>query len=454
MFRWLGVAAVSLVLVLAAPSGEAAAAGAPRVGFWTGQSTIGCLSVDVTTCPRDLSAYTPAVWSALADTGGELYIDLTYGSDFGPVAPGANARTDGLELVRQANAHGVPVKAWLIAPLGHGTFANEDNADFFDDAVHAIVPWIHDNGLVIDEVVLDLELPVGYQAVIDATDPVQLVTTHAPIDPAHQCAALRQYADTITWAHHQGMPVGGSPMPFLVDDIADGDMALSDAIDAAPIVPTGFDAVYVQAYRTYSNAGADYVAGYFDQMQQLFGTAGQVSLGDTSMSTAPYTQLPALVDDVRLLAAMGASAIPIFSLEGTVKAYGADGVRQIVSAAASPMSADERTAAAHTTTQTGLTRGFFATLDETASSISLAANPWPGGCGGVAADPLRSTSAAVDGTTTAARAEVVPATNGEATPTLPATGADRDPDLALAAVAIALALRMGARRTSMRPFGR
>ncbi|MFD0396562.1 hypothetical protein ACFVHI_00540 [Kitasatospora sp. NPDC127121] len=106
----------------AVPAGRALAA---QVAFWAGQSVQPCLAVDPLTCPRDLSAFTDTVWNTLAAGHSPLYLDLVYGSDFGPALPGENQRTDALALVEQANTRGVPVSAWITVPLSDGTFDTE-----------------------------------------------------------------------------------------------------------------------------------------------------------------------------------------------------------------------------------------------------------------------------------------------------------------------------------------
>src|SRR5205807_2156510 len=147
--------------------------------------------------------------------------DLVYTIDFGPGA----TRSDALPIIRKANRLGVPVKAWFTAPLAHGTYANEDNADFEYDTVRAFDRWRTVEHLNIPEVVFDLELPAGDQT-----------PDHATIDPAHQCAAISNYERTIRWAHAHGLVISGTPMPFLLDDLDNGDMALADSIDAGPLL--------------------------------------------------------------------------------------------------------------------------------------------------------------------------------------------------------------------------
>src|SRR5207237_6071738 len=133
---------------------------------------------------------------------------------------------------------------------------------------------------------------------------------HATIDPAHQCAAIRNYERTIRWAHAHRLVISGTPMPFLLDDLDNGDMALADSIDAGPLLPHGYDHVYLQAYRTYSDTGPDYPLQYLRRVHHYFGQAGEISLGDTTMGP-PYQTVDALVADIRAAAALRATAIPI-----------------------------------------------------------------------------------------------------------------------------------------------
>ena len=344
-----------------------------QVGFWTGQNTTQCLGADPTTCPRDLSAYTPAVWDALRKGHGALYFALLYGVDFGPGA----FRHDAEPVLRKATSLGVTVKAWFMNPLSQGTWSSENNADLHEDALKAFVSWRTARHLKIDEVVFDLEIPAG----------TKLVVGKGPIDPAHQCAAIRTYARAISWGHRHGVVVSGSPMPFLLDDLDNGDIALADALDAAPLIPRAYDHVYLQAYRTYSNTGADYLAGYLRRVRHYFGTAGEVSPGDTTMGP-PYQQVESLVADVRMTVALGATAIPVFELASVAQKFGATGVRQVLDAGRHPMSAAEVAAATTTSPLTTANLTFFRALDTAATAASLAPNAYPSGCP-VRVDPLR-----------------------------------------------------------------
>jgi hypothetical protein len=359
-------------------SGMAAASASPstassnsptRVGWWVGGFAPNCPQGG---CPH---VYGDDLWQTLKDTHAFLAVGVTYGVDFGP---GATA-TDALQLIQRANRDGIPVYGWILAEASRGTFANENNAGLMTDAVKAFDAWRKAKELTISEAILDLELPAGYQPVADAMkDPSKLLELHAPIDPAHQCQAIRDYRQLQAWSRERDLVLSGSPVPFALDDLHNQDLALADALDLAPLI-SGYRHLYLQAYRTYSNAGPDYVAGYFREMRNTFGNAGEVTLGDTTMSL-PYDTVGPLVKDVRLLAGLGASRVAVFNLEGSLDKYGVAGIREVGAAAARPMSSVEIAAASVPTPTTVVTRNFFGALDTTATVLSPDANRYPPAC--------------------------------------------------------------------------
>jgi hypothetical protein len=342
-----------------------------RPGWWVGGFAPNCPQGG---CPH---VYGDDVWQALKETHAFLGVGVTYGVDFGP---GATA-TDALQLIQRANSEGIPVYGWILAKASGGTFANENNASLMTEAVKAFDAWRKAKALTIPEAILDLELPAGYQPVADAMDdPSTLLELHAPIDPVHQCQAVRDYRSLQTWSRDHGLQLSGSPVPFALDDLFNRDMALGDALDLAPLIG-GYRHLYLQAYRTYSNAGPDYVADYFRQMRSTFGAVGEVTLGDTTMSL-PYETVGPLVNDMRLLAGLGASRVAVFNLEGSLDKYGVAGIREVGAAASRPMSSLEIAAASAPTPTTVATRSFFGALDRTATLLSPDANSYPPACPG------------------------------------------------------------------------
>jgi len=392
--------AASALLAVSAAGASLPAAAAPRIGFWAGETVTTCNSTDPVTCPRDVSNYSTALWDKLKANNSFVYMDLVYGSDFGPTLAGSNARTDGLQLVQQANAKGVSISAWITVPLAYGTFANEENAAIIRQAVEAFVAWKAQNNLQFEQAILDLEFPLGTQAINQALQgnltPVQNLMA-LNINPAGQCTAMAAFRDTISWAHQQGLKLSGSPIPFTVEDIPNGNMALQDAMNMVAFPPFGYDALYLQAYRAVGpDLGSGYVASLYATMQQRFGAKGQVTIGNTGYP--PYDQVANIVADVRMLAAMGATTIPLFSLDSAVETYGLTGIQQIFNAAYNPMNWMELASATQMTPTGQAARDLFVYLDNFATALTpvataIAGNPqspnsYPNGCGNMNAVPL------------------------------------------------------------------
>ncbi|MEU9019398.1 hypothetical protein [Actinomadura sp. NPDC048394] len=390
------------------PTSTPAASATSVVGFWAGEVTSapqGSQSDDSTAYydPADRSALTSAVWDVLKKNHVPLYLNMRYGRDFGPVPAGVHS--DAASLVRKANGLGVPVIAWIVVPSDKGYWAYEGNAPTMTDAVKAWASWKNAERLRFASVALDQEFSSQnlrtYTTDLTGGKLGELaVWMNGNIDPAKQCKALRDYRDLISWAHDRGIAVTAAEAPMVVDDLHDGNLALQDALDIAGSSP-GYDQTYLMAYRSgVAESGVDpgsaYVSSYYTDMQKYFGKGGQASLGVGGQK--PYDTLTPLVDDVRMLAGLGARQIPIYSLESTVGKFGAAGLQTIVEAASHPMKGSELTEA---TKPTALSEGFRVPnylLDATATALTFTAtakqghlqgpNSWPNGCGDLAARPL------------------------------------------------------------------
>jgi hypothetical protein len=390
-------------LLLAAAAATPAFASTPRIGFWAGENPTlspSCVGYDPVTCPRNTTNYTPALWSLLKANNSFINMDLVYGSDFGPAAPGAYQRTDGLALIRQANAAGVQVNVWLTVPLALGEFDNQQNAPQVQAAVQALYSWIQQNNVQIGAVALDLEFPLGYQIlneVITGNLSGAEALASANLNPAAQCTAMGTYRDTITWAHQHGMTIVGSPLPFSLSDVANGNMAVQSLLGMVNYPPFGYDALYNQAYRAEGiDLGSGYVASIYNQMQKYFGPTGQVTIGSTNIP--PYNTVGPVITDVEMLAGLGATTIPVFDLDGSVAAYGLSGIQQIFNAAQTPLSGSALTSA----TQLSLVGSAALAAYNDLQVFAANATPWvtaaqgnlqypsayPNGCGNMTAAPL------------------------------------------------------------------
>ena len=394
-----------------APPTRAVAPSGPQVGFAAGNAVTGCFAQDPTFCPRDTKNYTPEVWQVLQESHAALYMDIEYRADFGPPPAGSPQRADVIPLIETANQRGVPIVAWLTLPVSEGTFFDEQNAALAPQVIKDFHSWVGAHHLQIADTMLDLEFPTGDQAVTDALagNPSTLEgMAHADIDPAGQCRAMASYRDAISWAHSNGMSLSGTPINFSIDDLADGNMGMHDALDMPAYAPGMYDHIWIQAYRTEPpvppgtpadfDFGSGYVAHYFRLAQHYLGPTGQVGLGNVGIP--PYDQLGPVVNDVRMLAGMGATSLFLYDFDATVNAFGPSGLRAIIDAGHQPLTgAALADAEGAVTTEGHGAFALFSGLNTLANGFTLAVttaeghprppNAWPGGCGPMRPAPLR-----------------------------------------------------------------
>lgn len=372
------------------------------VGFWAGEAVPGTDwdSPGTYWFRRDTSAYTPYLWRVLRRNRIPLYFNLRYRRDFGSVPAGEPHRNDGLRIIRTANRLGVPVWGWVLIPYSDGYWAWEGAAAEQFSAVKSLVHWMRTKRVRLRGLVLDPEPPlqtpfetrvairsgsshVGFQPLLEQT-----------IDPLGQCLAWSGYKRILRWTEGHHVALATAPSPLALDDAADGRLALQDAANF--IVPNApWHEVFFQAYRSafayYAghDPGPGIVSSYFHSAQREFGGAGQITLG--SAGRGSYRRFSALLDDVRLAAALGAHDLPIYSLERTLRAYGGPrSLIRLVEAAQHPFSAKRARASASTPRAKALRatiRGSdaaaaAATPTITASRGALQSpNRWPNGCG-------------------------------------------------------------------------
>ena len=383
---------------------------ASKVGFWAGENFL-------PSGGRDLSAYTPALWQTLAARHVPLYVNVRYQYDFA-VPPGQSGGSGALDIIRQANSYGVPVWAWLVVPSADGYYAWNGDAPAELAAVQALSEWQTQESLTLQGVAFDPE-PSGqyfsafYGALSASGDPVAAVTSlfEKTINPAAQCAAINDYNGVYAWAGAHFSNVIAAPWPLALDGIANGTVALQDATGYWGL-PRGAQALYFQAYRSVfesefgGDPGSALVASYLVRARSEFGTVrGQVTLGVAG--DPPYATVAPLVNDVRLAAALGATSIPIYSLEYAVSAYGLNGVQQLIDAGDNPLPSSVAHAEATPTAQSSAAFGLIKFADGLATSLtptSTAAqgtqqqpNGYPGGCGGIEVAPMGYHLVASDG---------------------------------------------------------
>lgn len=391
------LALAGLVLVLLA----APAARATTLGFWAGESVPGTDRSKPRTYwyPRSTRAYTPLLWEALRRDRMELYFNLRFRSDFGPLPKGRHRRHDALRILRTANRLHVPVWGWVLIPYRAGYWAWEGAAVEEMRAVQALARWKARNHVRLRGFVLDPEPPVdtpyaATAAILRGGGPGLASVLRRNIDPVAQCAAWSGYSDIVAWAHSHRIRIAAAPAPLALDDLADGRLALQDASQFV-LPAAGWNRLFFQAYRSVfyffrrHDPGPGIVASYLRAAQADFGRAGGITLG--SAGRTGYRRLGDLVHDVRLAATLGAHELPIYSLERTLHAYGGPAaLDRLAWAAHHPFKHRHVALAAAAKRAAVSVHTALARSDSYAAGVTAAlagagtqapANPWPSPCG-------------------------------------------------------------------------
>jgi hypothetical protein len=350
------------------------------------------------TVRRDFSAYTPAVWRELRQQRAWLTVNIRWKRDFGPVPKGMPQFGELLPFLRTAKRNDVGVIAWLTIPYGAGYWLTEDDVADYQRAIRDFDAWASRVGFKPDEVLLDLESPLADTAKSSnvAHDPLPVVAMlDHNVGPAHQCQAMHGVGRLAGWLEGHGYPTIAAAYSFLFDDLADGDVAMSDGLDMPLPQPGVFREVSFMSLRSvYASLigidpGSSLYPSYIGAMKRWFGASATFTLGEAGVG--PYARhLDRLVEDTRLAAALTTGTVGIYSIEKALKAYGLAGVRKLFDAVRHPLSGAGLRQASVISPSTREDRAFIGAenslvtaglpLAMTGRGAPALPNPWPPRC--------------------------------------------------------------------------
>jgi len=342
---------LTAVVLLTALVAVPATARANTIDFAVGEQFVGKIAgEDTRTSPayytdaRDEATLTPAVWRLLHARHARVFAHLRYGRDFGPAPQGIKRRADVLTVIRAANRAHVPVVAWPVVPYAEGYWANARNVASQRRAVDALLAWAKRRRVRLSGVQLDLEQAIQDAETVSAlrTDPAGVIAMlNRNVGPSRQCAVAGDYQALVRSIRSRGLAVIASAYPFYLDDIDNGDLALSDGLGLPVALPGEFDQIGFMTMRSVylqllgSDPGSSLQADYAATVNHWFPNDGALILGVTG--TAPYDRIENLIDDVRTVAAVNRRSIGMYSLEGLLHAFGFGALRRVLDAAASPL---------------------------------------------------------------------------------------------------------------------
>jgi hypothetical protein len=275
-------------------------------------------------------------------------------------------------LVRRANARGVEVRPWLLLPVEQGYWPNATNAREFDQAARLLADGWLAAGLAPATFVVDMEMPLAraqkFSDLAVALDAVGLASfMREGINRSQYAEATRIYRELVDYLHQRGFRVELSTLTQVLDDYADGDDGLRQAMNI-PVAGIAWDVCTFQLYRTLNTfvlgstlgpTTSYYVFDYALLARQLFGGRAGVAVGMTDpgdlVPTAPtYTSPTQLREDIDAasLAGIARQNIALYNLRGIVRRAPSSGWFPARSAFILPPLPDLQTALTHTTSRT------------------------------------------------------------------------------------------------------
>ena len=219
-------------------------------------------------------------------------------------------------VVRQLNAAGVPLVAWLLLPKDQGYWFNIGNAQQALMRYRAFRDWTATHQLEWSRVGLDIEPDIREIQALSVRGALLSVLLRRLFDDEQLHQARRLYAALVTQIRADGYPVDSYQMPFIVDERRVKSTLLQRL---GGIVDLEVDREVLMLYSSLlGSLGAGFVWSYA-------GESGSVGVGVTgggvelpARRKAPFLTWAELERDL-LIAWRWNADIHIFSLEGCVR---------------------------------------------------------------------------------------------------------------------------------------
>ncbi len=228
-------------------------------------------------------------------------------------------------IVRQLEAAGVPVTAWLLLDVADGYWLNADNPDRARARYDETIEWAGREGVRLHRVGLDIEFPRA-DADLVAREPRRglLTLLRRRRSAAQVAAAERAYAALVEAIRVGGRSVESYHFPHLLDERLARSTLLRRTLG---LVDVPADAEVFMLYSSYlGRAGA----------RAYFADAACIALGVTGggVNAGKPEELPRLLPwerlETELLAAAAYSnELYVFSLEGCVEQHMLDRIASL-----------------------------------------------------------------------------------------------------------------------------
>lgn len=219
------------------------------------------------------------------------------------------------QIVRQLNAAGIPVIAWLLLPTEQGYWFNADNVDAASACYDAFRSWTAHHELKWAGVGIDIEPDRNFMEAAQ-NDPRKLLDAlRHPRSKLRVIQSQAAYTALVKRIHADGYPVDAYHIPLLIDERRVGSFILQRV---GGLVDVSVDRDVLMLYTSFmGNAGVGMLWSYGADGDSIAvgSTGGGVEIGDLPTKILSWNELER---DLRLAYAF-TSTIHIFSLEGCVK---------------------------------------------------------------------------------------------------------------------------------------
>ncbi len=230
---------------------------------------------------------------------------------------------DLMSLIRECNASGVEIRAWLVLPVELGYWPSEISADEMFAFSERFLDWTEANQLDVRWICVDMEIPIQQSRLL-----TELLENGQFLKAAYILArnmdeesfeyAVSVYTDLVESAHARGVSVHCVTFPQVLDDFQDGDHDLQDALQL-PVLPVPWDEISVMVYRSHYrdifgfDMGAYLVYDYSKDIERLWGGRGCIDLG--VVGDPGYADSRCARADARGIKAAGVGKVHFYSLE-------------------------------------------------------------------------------------------------------------------------------------------
>jgi hypothetical protein len=234
-------------------------------------------------------------------------------------------------LIRDADAAGVGVRAWILLDEEDGYWPGESNPAAAREAFLAFADWRDREALPVDWVIFDMEMDLARTrraAEIAAADGAVAAMDYIKLgrSPAQFAAARVTYAALLAELKARGLRVMCITYPTILDDPTDGDDDIQDQLDV-PVLGLDWDEASFMVYQSviFDLTGdwysADVVASYAASAELLFPGRSAVALGIIGSAgivpvPMPYPDAATLLADHAAARAAGAHRVSLYSLDG------------------------------------------------------------------------------------------------------------------------------------------